>query len=397
MHHFPLPQYVTLPGIAVHCFRTKPARKDDQVTRTRRQFGQLRRLPSGRWQAAYTGPDGRRHKAPRTFETSDDAIGWLNGERRKIELGTWGAVESSDGITLRAYASRWLEQRNNLRPRTRAHYDSMLSRLILPDLGDTKLVALTPALVRRWHAGLGADHPTRNAHAYALLHTICATAVADELLNANPCRIRAAMQTKRRREVEILTVPELEQLAAAMPARLRMSVLLAAWCGLRWGETSELRRKDVGAACAVLHVRRAVTYRAGSFTTGEPKTQAGVRDIAIPPHIRPMLAAHLKTHVGKQADALLFADDDGTHLRPDRYRAHWEKARAEIGKPHLRVHDLRHVGAVLAAQAGATTAELMNRLGHTTPAMALRYQHVAANRDAMIADRLSELAKDART
>jgi integrase len=102
-----------------------------------------------------------------------------------------------------------------------------------------------------------------------------------------------------------------------------------------------------------------------------------MRDVAIPPHIRPMLKAHLKNHVGRAAESLLFADDDGTHLRSDRYRTHWEKARAAIGKPNLRVHDLRHVGTVLAAQSGATTAELMHRLGHTTPQMALRYQHVA--------------------
>jgi integrase len=88
----------------------------------------------------------------------------------------------------------------------------------------------------------------------------------------------------------------------------------------------------------------------------------------------------------------LFPEDDGTHLRADRYRTHWEKARAAIGKPNLRVHDLRHVGAVLAAQSGATTKELMHRLGHTTPEMALRYQHVAEGRDAEIAQRLSKLA-----
>ena len=105
-----------------------------------------------------------------------------------------------------------------------------------------------------------------------------------------------------------------------------------------------------------------------------------------------MLKAHLKNHVGRDADALLFADDGGTHLRADRYRTHWEKARKAIGKPHLRVHDLRHVGAVLTAQSGATTAELMHRLGHTTPQMALRYQHVAEVRDAEIAERLSKLA-----
>jgi integrase len=359
--------------------------------RTRRTFGQLRRLPSGRWQAAYTGPDGKRHKAPRTFAVHDDAVGWLNIERRKIDLGTWGAVERSDAISLRGYATRWLEQRS-LRPRTRAHYESMLSRLILPELGDAKLVTITPAKIRAWHTGLGADTPTRNAHCYALLHAICATAVQDEVLDNNPCRIRAAMQTKRRRDVDMLTPAQVARLAAKMPPQLRASVLLAAWCGLRWGETSELRREDVTAECDTLRIRRAVTYRNTRFDVGEPKTAAGVRDVAIPPHIRPIIKAHLKTHVGHDNGSLLFPDVDGTHLREDKYRAHWVRARAAIGKPRLRVHDLRHVGAVLAAQSGATTVELMHRLGHTTPGMALRYQHVAEGRDELIAQRLSELA-----
>lgn len=364
------------------------------MSRKRRGFGRLRQLPSGRWQAAYIGPDTKLHKAPRTYANEHDAEGWLAAERRKIDLETWGAVERSDGITLRAYADRWIEQRT-LRPRTKAHYESMLKRLILPDLGDVKLVALSPARVREWHAGLGNDRPTRNAHAYALLHAICATAVADELLDANPCRIRAAMQTKRKRDVDVLTPAQVDKLAAAMPAELQASVLLAAWCGLRWGETSELRRKDVTDACATLRVRRAVTYRDGGFHVGEPKTAAGIRDVSVPPHIRPMLKAHLKNHVDRGPEALLFAADGGGHLKGDDYRSPWEKARAAVDKPNLRVHDLRHVGAVLAAQSGATTAELMHRLGHTTPQMALRYQHVAENRDALIAERLSQLAAGA--
>lgn len=357
----------------------------------RRSFGRIRAERSGRFSAAYVGPDGKLHLGPRTYLHETDAEAWLAGERRKIDLGTWGAVERSDGITLRAYSDKWIEQRH-LRPRTRQHYESMLERLILPELGAVKLVTLTPAKVRAWHAELGASHPTRNAHAYALLHAICATAVQDEVLDANPCRIRAAMQTKRKRDVNVLTPKEVERLAAKMPAELRASVTLAAWCGLRWGETSELRRKDVSKDAAVLRVRRAVTYRKGVFTVGEPKTTAGVRDVAVPPHIRPIIKAHLKNHVAAEPEALLFPMPDGGHMHGDNYRPHWEKARDAIGKPTLRVHDLRHVGAVLAAQSGATTAELMHRLGHRTPQMALRYQHVAEGRDAEIAERLSKLA-----
>lgn len=202
--------------------------------RRRRGFGRIRQERSGRYSAAYIGPDHKLHKAAKTFASDIAAEGWLAVERRKIDLGTWGAVERSDAITLRAYANQWMEQRQ-LRPRTAQHYRSMLDRLILPDLGDATIVTLTPAKVRQWHAGLVGDHPTRNAHAYALLHAICATAVQDEVLDANPCRIRAAMQTKRRREIEILTPAEVDKLAAKMPVPLRASVILAAWCGFGGG------------------------------------------------------------------------------------------------------------------------------------------------------------------
>jgi integrase len=72
------------------------------------------------------------------------------------------------------------------------------------------------------------------------------------------------------------------------------------------------------------------------------------------------------------------------------------RARAAAGRPDLRFHDLRHTGAVLAAQTGATLAELIGRLGHSTPGAALRYQHAAQGRDMEIAKALSALATQAR-
>ncbi len=66
---------------------------------------------------------------------------------------------------------------------------------------------------------------------------------------------------------------------------------------------------------------------------------------------------------------------------------------AAAGRDDLRWHDLRHTGATLAAQAGATTAELQARLGHSTAAASQLYQHAAKGRDRAIADQLSRLAK----
>jgi integrase len=66
-------------------------------------------------------------------------------------------------------------------------------------------------------------------------------------------------------------------------------------------------------------------------------------------------------------------------------------ARSKAGRDDLRFHDLRHTGAVLAASTGATLAELMARLAHSTSGAALRYQHAAQDRDRVIAVALSEL------
>lgn len=361
-------------------------------TRTKRGFGRLRELPSGRWQAAYLGPDSILYKAPATFAAKVDAEGWLSAERRKIDLETWRppTAEAARGVTVKAYSEQWLAQRD-IKPRTRSLYKDLLRLHINPGLGDAELAKVTPSQVRAWHAGLETG-ATRKTHAYQLLHAIFRTAVTDEVIDANPCRLEGAMHTKRKREPVVLDAKELTALADAMGPRWGMSALLMGWCGLRRGELFELRRRDVNLKSGTVSVTRAVTYRDGKFRVDTPKTSAGTRTVVVPPHIVPDLKRFMREHVGKGSDALLFATDAATHVGEWDYRKIFNPARDKIGKADLRVHDLRHAGAVLAAQSGATVAELMHRIGHTTPTMALHYQHVAAGRDAEIARRMSKLA-----
>ena len=59
-------------------------------------------------------------------------------------------------------------------------------------------------------------------------------------------------------KIKPASLPELETLSKAMPDKYRVMVLLAAWCGLRFGELAELRRKDVDTREGVIRVRRAV-------------------------------------------------------------------------------------------------------------------------------------------
>lgn len=368
--------------------------------RKKRGFGQLRRLPSKRWQAFYTGPDSKLHYAPTTFETAEDAEAWLAAERRLTTGDEWSSPKERVSIrhqrevtTLAAYVERWLKHRE-LKPRTREHYKQLLERQILPALGTLPLTAITREVVGDWYADLDPQRPTIRAHAYGLLRTIMSTAVLDEKIAANPVHIRGAGNAKRATKTEPATLEQLASLVGAMPERYKVMTLLAAWCGLRFGELTELRRKDVDLTSGVVKVRRAVTRVGGKFVVGTPKSQAGIRDVAIPPHLLPAVREHFATNPTGQ-DGLLFpaAGDPSKHLAPASLYTVFYRARDVAGRPDLRWHDLRHTGAVLAAQTGATLAELMGRLGHSTPAAAMRYQHAAQGRDAQIAAALSAMAK----
>jgi integrase len=171
-------------------------------------------------------------------------------------------------------------------------------------------------------------------------------------------------------------------------------VILASWCALRFGETVELRRGDIDLSDEVIRVRRAAVRTKGDYSPTTPKSDAGIRDVAIPPHLIPQIEVHLSKYVDKQRDALLFAADHGGYLQPSTLYRHWYKAREKAARKDLRWHDLRHSGAVLAAATGASLAELMARLGHSTPQAAMRYQHAAKGRDREIAALLSKLAEN---
>lgn len=360
-----------------------------------RGFGSIRRLPSKRYQARYTGPDTKVHTAPSTFLTREDAEGWLAEQRQAIALGTWspaGAARQEAYRLFGDYAEGWLAART-LKRTTKNHYRQVLDRKILPAFADTPVMAITPDRVRDWHTWIGDGSPTLRAHAYSLLRSILHDAVADGLITSNPCHIRGAGNSKRVHRIKPATLPQLEAIVERMPTKYRLMVLLAAWCALRFGELAELRRNDIDLTNRVIHVRRGVTRVPGEKVVTTPKSAAGIRDVAIPPHLLPMVRDHLTNNVNGRTGLLFPAADGVSHLAPSTLYRVWYPAREAAGRTDLRFHDLRHTGAVLAAATGATLAELMARLGHSTAGAALRYQHAADGRDQIIAAKLSELAE----
>lgn len=370
------------------------------MPRPKRTFANITQLPSKRWQVKYTGPDGIRRYAPHTFDTRLTAEAFIVAIRRKIDRDQWDAtdLDPKEHVTFGAYAARWLANRQvagrPIKARTREHYQQILDDHLLDTFGNRQLAAIKPKDVRAWYAQTLTDRPTMRSHAYSLLRTIFTSAVNEELIDANPCRIVGAGRAKRVHKIRPASVEELGVLTAEMPERLRLMVTLASWCALRFGETVELRRGDIDLSQEVIRIRRAAVRTKGAYTITTPKSDAGVRDVAIPPHVIPVIEAHLGKHVDNGRDSLVFPAEGGGHLQPSTLYRHWYRARAAAGRPDLRWHDLRHSGAVLAAATGATLAELMGRLGHSTPGAAMRYQHAAQGRDREIAALLSKLAGD---
>ena len=132
------------------------------------------------------------------------------------------------------------------------------------------------------------------AHTYSLLRTILDTArTRDRVIDTNPCLIRGAGTATRKIKPKPATLDQLDVLAAEMPDRYRLMVPLAAWCALRFGELVELRRADVDLTDNVVKIRRAAVRVRGDWIVGDPKSDAGVRDVAIPPHIVPAVEQHL--------------------------------------------------------------------------------------------------------
>ncbi|HLZ37440.1 MAG TPA: site-specific integrase [Mycobacteriales bacterium] len=247
-------------------------------------------------------------------------------------------------------------------------------------------------VVREWHGAAlrGSAGRTSIAQSYRFLRAVLNTAVADGSIARNPCRIRGA-GSDRAPERPVATPAQIAALADAITPRYRAAVLLGAWGGLRRGEILGLLRDDVDLDYGRVTVRRTRTelLSTGDRFDSPPKTAAAYRMVALPPHVVPEIAYHLEHFAGSER---VFVARDGSPMRGDALRQAFERARNQVGLPELRFHDLRHTGQTLAAAAGASLADLMRRLGHSSTIAAKRYLHATDNRDREIAERLTRLA-----
>jgi integrase len=309
---------------------------------------------------------------------------------------------SAGKVTLAKYSADWLESRvvkgRPLSPATRYGYQRLLARNILPTLGTLPLRAITPERVRTWYGQVitVAGHD-QAAKSYRVLSAILNTALSDERIARNPCRIRGGgSETSAERPMP--TTAEVLAFIEAMPARYRLVLVLAGMGGLRMGEILGLRLSDVDTLRSSVHIRQTAQEVAGfGRLVKEPKSDAGRRTVVLPRQAMDAIAAHVKGF-GCAPTGELITDPQGAPARRSRVSEAWKQAKATVGAdPDMHPHDLRHHAATLMAQMpGITTRELMARIGHSSPRAALIYQHATAERDREVATFLeSRLAETA--
>lgn len=357
----------------------------------RRQFGRVRKLPSGRYQARYRGPDGVDRPAPDTFRTKREADDWLADRQSELRQGDWRDPDAGN-VPFGDYAAAWVKERP-LAPRTAELYASLLRLHLAPTFGAMALADITPAAVRTWRrarldAGVG---PSTVAKAYALLRTVMGTAVQDDLIRRNPCQIKNG-GTVVTPERPTASIPEVFAIADRIQPRYKVLVLLAAFCGLRWGELVALHRSDIDLEHGMIRVRGAVSeLTSGQRVYKAPKSAAGKRLVAVPASVLPLLITHMKVFAESGADGRVFVGAKKATPRRNHFNRLWHKACADAGVKGLRFHDLRHTGNTLASRTNASTKELMARLGHSTARAALIYQHANYDREREIADAVDEM------
>jgi integrase len=358
----------------------------------RRRFGSVRRLPSGRWQVRYPGPDSVVRPADDTFETKTDAEVWLTRKEAEILDGDWIDPDASE-ILIPDYAATWIDERAGLRPKTVVNYRSLLRCHIAPHLATVTVGELTLARVRRWRTKLldSGTGPVATAKAYRFLRAVMNTAVDDGLIKRNPCRIKGA-GSEHSPERPHLSVAQVYALADAVGLRYCALILLAAFSSLRWGELAALRPEDIDLDACTVRVTRQLNKPGAAPLFGPPKSRAGRRVVDFADLIVPDLRKHLSS---LSSDAqLAFTSAEGTALSNTNFRRRiWVPALAAVGLEDIHIHDLRHTGNQFTANAGANPRELMARMGHDSPRAALIYMHSSDQRQRALADAVGKAAR----
>ena len=348
----------------------------------------------------------------KTFETLAEAKEH-QAKVRDPQKARQFATLARNKLTLDQYFPLFLERRRDLKPSTRNRYEEVGRLYIVPGrLGQLKLSEISRDDVEFWVSDLvrtGVSVPTID-RAYRTLRVTLEQATQEGKAWSNVAR-RIKLPAMDRRDPFFLTADQVDAVAQEVTPRQRALVYLLAYTGLRMGEASALRIKNMDLIHGKLSVVESSSEVAGRKITGETKT-GKTRLVVLPDALVVELAEHLKRYGVKTStgeldpEAYAFTTSKGGQVRQNNWRSRvFQPAcrRAGVTRPGAerlevpRVHDLRHTAASLAAASGYSLHEVKEMLGHSTiKTTSDLYLHLFSDTQREKADALGGLMRDSR-
>lgn len=329
-----------------------------------------------RWRVRYRKPDGSQTDK-RGFERKMDAERWA-AEHVTVAKAHGAYVDPSSGrVTVASIYEEWLAaKRVRVKPSWLYTIEATWRTHVEPMWGERAVASVEHGEIQRWVGELSerrsASVTTRSVQ---ILSGVLALAVRERRIQSNPAE-DLELPRRRRKEHVYLSVEELMRVADA--ARWRKPIVLTlGLCGMRWGELVALRVRDVDLERGRMHIRGSATQVRGKVIYGDTKGGES-RVVMFPDALRPLLKEQME---GREPDDLLFTVPGQAHDRymrctsgPTNRKDGWFELamrRADLGRGHMTLHDLRHTAASLMVRAGANVKAVQRQLGHKSAAMTL--------------------------
>ncbi|MCS6867811.1 site-specific integrase [Thermus sp.] len=341
---------------------------------------------------------GRPRKLSKVFPTRKEAEAWRVDQAARLHKGLLGSPE---GITLREWASRWLEGKaREVRPKSLHLYRQELAYAMpsLKDpkakdpLGSLRLRAIQPAHIRAvvdslLDRGLS---PRTVQKVRQRLFQVFEEALALEVIARNPVapvKVRAPKSLAPQRTGRSLEEHEALALLAALDhhpdRRTALALRLCLALGLRKGEVLGLQWGDIDLEEGVLTVRRSWVYTGKEAALSHPKTPTSIRTVPIPQATLARLRGYWdwwreKLGANPPPEAWVFPGNRGDRPLDLNALNHTLRRIADrLGLGRVRVHDLRHTYGSLLLAKGAPLELVAERMGHANPNITLGvYRHV---------------------
>lgn len=351
-----------------------------------------------RYRVRYRKPDHTQANK-RGFRTKRDAELYLAAVEVKKARGDY--IDATEArATVGELGEQWMASQTHLKPSSVAVVESAWRLHVKPAWGAKPIGEIRHSDVQQWVSGLstgGNDvgkpkSPALVHRCYGILAGILDVAVRDHRVASNPAR-GVSLPRKVAKEHRYLSHQQLHRLARASGDNGTL-ILVLGYTGVRWGEASALRVKDVDLDKRRLHIVENAVFVRGEVIVGSPKTHKR-RSVPFPAFLHEQLGQAVQ---GKAETDLVFPGRFGEHQTTPTIRQNswFDKALASAQLSPMTIHDLRHTTASLAVSAGANVKAVQRMLGHASAAMTLDVYADLFNDDLdEVAERLDEAASTA--